>query len=327
MITEERPGLYRIEVPLPGSPLKQTNAYAVRGADRHLLIDNGFRQPEGEHALREALAALHLPLEKLDFFLTHLHSDHCGLTAALCQPASRIFCSATDGEAINAAIVHDDHWRHVVHNLGKHGFPPAVLDEIYATHPGKVYASATAFALTPVDAGHVFCYGDYNLQAMSTPGHTPGHMVLYETKQHFLLSGDHILGSITPNIAAWDNVKDSLGNYLHSLASMLRMPMNTIYPGHRAVITKPQQRIHQLLAHHEQRLDETLAILRHHPKMQAYDVARRMQWSLHGQWQEYRPQQQCFAVGEAASHLDHLAVRGGVQRHEAEGTIFYSIAH
>ena len=38
------PNLYRIPVPLPGNPLKELNAYLIRGTDRPLLIDTGFRQ-------------------------------------------------------------------------------------------------------------------------------------------------------------------------------------------------------------------------------------------------------------------------------------------
>ena len=38
------PGLYRIPVPLPGNPLKELNAYLLRGNERSILIDTGFRQ-------------------------------------------------------------------------------------------------------------------------------------------------------------------------------------------------------------------------------------------------------------------------------------------
>ena len=37
-------GLYRIEVPLPRSPLKYLNSYVVKGKDRHLIIDTGMKR-------------------------------------------------------------------------------------------------------------------------------------------------------------------------------------------------------------------------------------------------------------------------------------------
>ena len=37
-------GLYRIPVPLPGNPLRELNSYLLRGRERSLLIDTGFRR-------------------------------------------------------------------------------------------------------------------------------------------------------------------------------------------------------------------------------------------------------------------------------------------
>ncbi len=36
--------IYRIPVPLPNNPLRELNCYLIRGKDRSLLIDTGFRQ-------------------------------------------------------------------------------------------------------------------------------------------------------------------------------------------------------------------------------------------------------------------------------------------
>ena len=55
------------------------------------------------------------------------------------------------------------------------------------------------------------------LRCIHTPGHTPGHMVLYLPRQRLLFSGDHILFDITPNIAVWSTVPHSLADYLASL--------------------------------------------------------------------------------------------------------------
>ena len=39
MIEEIVPNLYRMEIPLPKSPLKRLNSYLVRSGDRFLIID------------------------------------------------------------------------------------------------------------------------------------------------------------------------------------------------------------------------------------------------------------------------------------------------
>ena len=58
-------GLYRIPVPLPGNPLLELNSYLLRGRERSLLIDTGFRQEEGRRALFAGLAELDVDEERV----------------------------------------------------------------------------------------------------------------------------------------------------------------------------------------------------------------------------------------------------------------------
>ena len=40
----------------------------------------------------------------------------------------------------------------------------------------------------------------WDLTAIWTPGHSPGHLCFYESTDELMLSGDHVLPRITPNI-------------------------------------------------------------------------------------------------------------------------------
>lgn len=71
--------------------------------------------------------------------------------------------------------------------------------------------------------GDRFSYGGYTFQAILTPGHTPGHMVLWEEAHGILLLGDHVLFDITPNITVWPSYANPLGGYLDSLALVRRL--------------------------------------------------------------------------------------------------------
>ena len=42
----------------------------------------------------------------------------------------------------------------------------------------------------------------WDVTAIWTPGHSPGHLCFYESGQRLMLSGDHVLPRITPNISA-----------------------------------------------------------------------------------------------------------------------------
>ena len=89
-------GLYRIPVPLPGNPLRELNSYLLRGRERSLLIDTGFRQEEGRRALFAGLAELDVDPRDVDVALTHLHSDHSGLAPEVVGETGWIYVSGPD---------------------------------------------------------------------------------------------------------------------------------------------------------------------------------------------------------------------------------------
>ena len=68
--------------------------------------------------------------------------------------------------------------------------------------------------------------------------------------------------------------------------------------------------IAELKAHHESRLAEALAIVTEEAGATAYEIASKMTWSIRARdWSDFPLAQKWFAVGEAASHLDHLRER------------------
>ena len=91
MFEEIISNLYRIEIPLPKSPLKTLNAYLVKGPDRYLLIDTGMNRDECMAEMSTALVNLKVDLKKTDFFITHLHVDHLGLVERLVTDTSIVY--------------------------------------------------------------------------------------------------------------------------------------------------------------------------------------------------------------------------------------------
>ena len=98
--------LWRLDIPLVGNPLKNLNSYLLTG-ERSLLIDTGFRQQSCREAMERQLAETHVDRDRLDIFLTHLHSDHTGLAPELIRPGCRVYIGRVDGavmERVDDAI-------------------------------------------------------------------------------------------------------------------------------------------------------------------------------------------------------------------------------
>ena len=209
--------IYRIPIPLPKNPLKLLNCYVIKGEERSLIIDTGFKRPECRETLIDGLRELHINLEQTDILLTHLHSDHSGLAPELAMPDCKVYLSRAEipwmfGET------RSELWRQDNEKLVRSGFPMEVLRESLKHEPSRDMSADPSFSdYTPVDDGDVLRYGGYELKAVATPGHTPVHMCFYIEKEKIMFTGDNVLFDITPNITLWNEVEDSLGDYLESL--------------------------------------------------------------------------------------------------------------
>jgi glyoxylase-like metal-dependent hydrolase (beta-lactamase superfamily II) len=165
--------------------------------------------------------------------------------------------------------------------------------------------------------------GCYDFEVLLVPGHTPGHIALYEAKHGLLFCGDLILEKITPTITFWGFEHDILQVYFDTLGKVGRLPVKLLLTGHRALIKDHGRRIGQLLAHHERRLAEIMEILREGEKSVS-DTAGRMTWDIKAKsWEDFPKAQKWFAAGEAMAHLEHLCRRGQIKRREENGILFY----
>jgi glyoxylase-like metal-dependent hydrolase (beta-lactamase superfamily II) len=317
MPEEVASGIFRITVPLPHNPLKQLNAYLVRGEKRSLLVDTGFNRRECRDALFGALDKLGARPGGFDLFITHLHADHSGLAADLAAfPGTVVYAGKDDGESINSLSDGPTFRRALLDSTARIGCDTEMLRELETSHPGARYGPSGKIAFTFVGEGDILAYGENGLRVLSTPGHTPGHMILFDEKRKILFAGDLILGDITPNISRWSTLPDSLGAYLGSLGKAEKLDAALTLPGHRSLVFDTKKRIGELRAHHELRLAEALSILGERTAT-AVEIAREMTWSIRGvAWTDFPAPQKWFAVSEALAHLDHLAARGLVVREE-----------
>ena len=322
MVKEVCPDLFCIQIPLPDSPLKYLNAYLVRSHDRHLLIDTGLNCEECMQAMEEGLKTIGVDLADMDIFITHFHADHFSLVPKLLTPSTKVYFNRSDAEQV-------EHWAGfdpLIEYAEQHGFPSNQLKSLFEEHPAARFGSDWAPELQLLDNGQMLSVGDYRFECIETPGHTLGHTCLYEADKKILVSGDHVLIDITPNIQCWREDWNPLKHYMESLKKIWELEVRLVLPGHRRIFNDHRSRVEELIAHHEKRLAEVLNILKE-GAMTAYETAGRMHWDIRADsWDDFPLAQQWFATGEALSHLRYLEENGDILERMDTGGIKFEPA-
>ena len=321
MPEEILPGFYRLEIPLPDSPLKSLNSYIITGSRRNLIIDTGFNRDECFAAMQKGLRYLNVDLTCTDFFITHLHADHFGLVEKLKTATSTIYFNRPDAEILDGW----DGFDHMFAYAAQNGFPEFELRNAFKQHPGHKFGTKWVPEFKILQDGDLLDVGDYQLTCIETPGHSLGHTCLYEADKKLLISGDHILGDITPNIQGWSDEQDMLKFYLNSLDKVYLLDVDLVLPGHRSVLKNFRERIDELKHHHMARLDEILSILDRGSK-HAYGIASQMHWDIKcDSWEQFPVPQKWFATGEAIAHLRYLEETQQILRNEVNPQTTYSL--
>jgi glyoxylase-like metal-dependent hydrolase (beta-lactamase superfamily II) len=315
MIEEVLPNLFRMEIPLPESPLKSINSYVIKASRRNLIIDTGMNREECRNAMQTGLRKLGVDIRKTDFFITHLHADHLELVSNLAADNSKIYFNQPDADKIKSGIL----WHDFVNFLRLNGFPENELQAALHSHPGFKFRSTEQLTFHILKEGDTISIGEYVFKCVGTPGHTWGHMCLYEPNKKIFVAGDHILNDITPTIQLYSGEWNPLKEYLKSLDKVHEFDIELVLPGHRSVFRHCKERIQELKHHHQKRLSEIITILKKGRK-NAFQVASQMSWDIiYDSWDLFPAFQKWFATGEAISHLKYLEekgiVRGEIQRH------------
>jgi glyoxylase-like metal-dependent hydrolase (beta-lactamase superfamily II) len=318
-------GITQLRLPLTGIALSHINSYLLRGDDGYILVDCGWDMPDVLEALQAGMADAGVSLGDIRaLVVTHMHADHYGLAGTLLKLGHmRLLMHRIDWvylksqhQDIEARRISSESW------LARNGFRPSATNEAAFEAFNRLTLVAPDEELE--DADRIRVTGS-NYQVIWTPGHTPGHICLFDAERHFLLSGDHVLEPITPNVSLWhDGLGNPLGAFLDSLRKVAALDADLVLPAHGEPFLGLQRRVNELLAHHDEREAAVEAALDGH-QASAADVAAALPWTRRRQaFADLAVAQQRMALTETLSHLEHLRDVGRAQRREHDGTIYYT---
>jgi len=311
--------IFQLRLPLPFA-LNHVNVYLLRGKAGWTVVDTGLNTPEARATWQAAFAELNLtPKDMEQIILTHIHPDHFGMVGWLQELAAESGRVLPVRTSPREAYVAQEIW--LIDRTGS--FPNYLVKGGMAVETAREVADSfihtrnltfphpARFDVLP--PGETVCLGERQFQIIPAPGHSDGQIIFYDADDKLLLSGDHVLMKITPNIGLWeDSAPDPLGDFMKSLHELEPLDVRLALPGHRALITDWAGRLDELQAHHIHRLALVMEAIEK-GNQTAFAVAQHIfevdRFTVH----EWR-----FAIAETLAHLEYLRLRGKLTRQDGE---------
>lgn len=344
VVTEVAPGVLRCQLPIEMPGLGHVNCYVLEDERGVAVVDPGLPGRATLKALTARLASAGIPLKRVHtVIVTHSHPDHFGGAGWVRQETGaevvthRLFhlfwnrdeppeLDVEETAVLDAPAAHDGHdslrdaetpqrdqrrrgtpwgrppwggpmptvpWRRRLWFAGSRYFPRLAK----TPQPTRRLADADVIHL----AGREWV-------AVHTPGHTDDHLCLFDPAEGVMLSGDHVLPTITPHIGGFVRDVDPLQRFFDSLAKVAEFGplVTTVLPAHGHPFADLAGRAGQIRDHHGERLDVVRAA--------SEDVGRPMsvqQMSGH----LFSPRAQgAMADSETFAHLEHLRLAGEYDR-------------
>lgn len=108
-----------------------------------------------------------------------------------------------------------------------------------------------------VDDADVLELGGREWVSVHTPGHTEDHLCLWDPNSGVMITGDHVLPTITPHISGLTDSVDPLSQFFESLDLMATFDgVTAVLPAHGLVFDDLSGRANAISRHHEDRLEE-----------------------------------------------------------------------
>lgn len=282
--------------------------YMVKSGGDTMLIDCGWNTDDAYSALEEGMKehGSH-PTEIKELFITHVHPDHYGMSGRLKRMADcQVLIHEKDAEVVHARYLAP---KGLTEDMGRfmemNGVPPLDTKGLAQGSMNMIDRVSPVPPDREMKGGETLKVGIFEFEVIWTPGHSPGHMVLYEPNYKVLFTGDHILPTITPNVSINTQTHGSpLGDYMRSLEKLEKLDVDYVLPAHEFDTKDLPKRIREIEAHHEERLAEMVNCV-DSGGSSAWEVAGRVKWAT-GMLKDFEPFMQRAAVGETIAHLEYL---------------------
>jgi glyoxylase-like metal-dependent hydrolase (beta-lactamase superfamily II) len=323
------PGILWLRMPLPFD-LDHINLYLIEDYDSatktkgYALIDTGIGVSKTQKIWDSLLEKLDKPITKV--IVTHMHPDHIGMAGYLVDKyrvsfymshseyfVARALCAGSRGASdwqddeylvrcgmSDEYVVNASENRKKSKGVGQVILPiPLRYERLQEGDEIKIGSVNTVSSVSTVST--VSTNSTDSWQVMIGSGHSPEHVCLYNKHSNVLISGDHVLPIITPNIGVYSTEPNanSLKMYLDTLPQFKNLPKDTlVLPSHKQPFIGLHTRVDELIEHHHEHLECLKEFCKTGKTIKdCLPVLFKRKLNEHNMF---------FAIAEAFSHLNYL---------------------
>ena len=327
-VTQVAPGILRSQLPISLPGLGHVNCYFLEDERGVAIVDPGLPGPPSWRALVDRLKqAGYKPKHVHTVIVTHSHPDHFGGAGRLRDTygaeviSHRSFRTWFDPAEDEVA---DDEptpppWGRQMPWRKDETFKPPMKRRLKF---GLYRVVARRFVRTPAPTrrvvdGEVVELAGREWVSLHTPGHTNDHLCLFDPAEGIVLSGDHVLPTITPHISGLVAGADPLTEFFQSLDKVAALDgVGLVLPAHGHPFADLAGRAKEIHDHHEERLDTLRAAATELGSATVEDLSRRL--FRERSWGQ-------MAESETYAHLEHLRAIGEAESRDDGGTLRYHL--
>jgi len=325
--------IYQIKINVP-FPVKYVCLYLFKLKDKWILIDAGLNFGKWKESLFSALEKIGISIEQIDYcIITHIHIDHIGLVKTIKteNPKIRIIMSKitneifrweTNKENLKELEIEAKNFAKLMVKYGMSEEQGERIVQFFTFWPRYLQYQEPDIT---VEDGNILLD---SLKIIWTPGHSFGHICIFNQTNNILFSGDHILSRITPHIGNFIIPKtlqekykkmdfnNILKHYLNSLDRIEKLNPKIILPAHQEIILDVHNRISQIKKHHDNRLKEIMGVIKNNP-LTPYEISKIHFGANLDEINSY------MALSEVLGHLNYLIMINKVKKFEKSGKIYF----
>jgi glyoxylase-like metal-dependent hydrolase (beta-lactamase superfamily II) len=316
-LREVSPAVYELRLPIPWEDT-HVNCFLLPDGDQVDMIDCGMGMDESFALIQAAVSELAGPEGRLrQLAVTHIHPDHYGGAGQVTQHyGAELFMHRLEVPMVHPRYLEIEQLvAEVGRHLEIHGVPEAEVAFLKNASRGFRRFVKPAPPSLQLDGSEVLELGRRRLRVEWTPGHSPGHVCLFDLESRVLFAGDQLLPNVSPNIGLHpQSTPNPLDDYLAGLDRLVAMAPSLVLPAHGRPFRTAAERAAELAEHHRRRKEQMIQVIGDR-ELNAWQVATAI-WGRRENLHDMR-----MALQEGLAHLQSLSLEGRLEKRASAAAV------